>query len=53
MANSITLRNISGTWTLRTGGADLTESTQALKLTEQTGSTQIYFPKSDGAAGTQ
>ena len=47
MANPITLRKISGTWTLRGGGAVLAESTQALELTEQTGSTQIYFPKND------
>ena len=47
MANPITLRKVSGTWTLRAGGAILAESTQALELTEQTGSTQIYFPKND------
>ena len=41
MANPITLRKVSGTWTLRAGAAVLAESTQALELTEQTGSTQI------------
>ena len=47
MANPITLRKISGTWTLRAGRAVLAESAQVLKLREQTGSTQIYFPKSN------
>ena len=47
MANPITLHKINGAWTLRAGGAVLAESTQALELTEQTGSTQIYFPKND------
>ena len=47
MANPIILRKVGGTWTLRAGGSILAESTQALELTEQTGSTQIHFPKND------
>ena len=47
MANPITLRKISGAWTLRASGAVLAESTQALELSEQTGSTQSYFQKND------
>lgn len=47
MSNHITIRNASGTWTVRAGGAVLGESTDALELIEGDYPPVIYFPRSD------
>lgn len=43
----ITIRNASGTWTVRAGGAVLGESREALELTEGDYPAVIYFPRGD------
>jgi uncharacterized protein (DUF427 family) len=47
MADHIRIRRLSGTWTVRSGGAVLGESTQALELTEGDRPPVIYFPRAD------
>ena len=47
MATPITIRNAPGTWVVRTGGAVLAETTQALELTEGDLDPVIYFPRAD------
>lgn len=43
----ITIRKAEGTWVVRSGGAVLGESTQALELSEGDLEPVIYFPRSD------
>ncbi|MFU1477171.1 DUF427 domain-containing protein [Roseovarius sp. C7] len=45
--SKITIRNATGTWTVRAGGAVLAESTNALELTEGDYPAVIYFPRGD------
>ncbi len=47
MANNITIRAASGTWTVRAGGAVLGESKSALELSEGDLAPVIYFPRTD------
>lgn len=47
MADHITIRPLSGTWSVRAGGAVLGESTRALELTEGSYEPVIYFPRED------
>ena len=47
MADHITIRPAGGTWTVRTGGAVIVESTDALELREGDYPPVIYFPRSD------
>ncbi|GGE31931.1 hypothetical protein GCM10011360_19880 [Primorskyibacter flagellatus] len=43
----ITIRKAEGTWTVRSGGAVLGESRNALELTEGSYPAVIYFPRDD------
>ncbi|MBB05493.1 DUF427 domain-containing protein [Pseudooceanicola sp.] len=43
----ITIRKAEGTWTVRSGGAVLGESRNALELTEGDYPAVIYFPRED------
>ncbi|MCB1340837.1 MAG: DUF427 domain-containing protein [Pseudooceanicola sp.] len=47
MAERITIRKAPGTWTVRSGGAVLAESANALELDEQGYAPVIYFPRGD------
>lgn len=47
MADHIKIRKATGTWTVRSGGAVLGESTNALELSEGDYPTVIYFPRAD------
>ncbi|MEJ6395309.1 DUF427 domain-containing protein [Gymnodinialimonas sp. 2305UL16-5] len=47
MADHIKIRNASGTWTVRAGGAVLAESTKALEVNEGSYGPVIYFPRDD------
>ena len=49
MADHIKIRQATGTWVVRAGGAVIAESTQALELTEGSYPPVVYFPKSDVA----
>ena len=45
--SDITIRKAEGTWTVRSGGAVLGESRNALELTEGDYPAVIYFPRED------
>ncbi len=47
MAPKITIRNATGRWSVRAGGAVLGESANALELSEGDLDPVIYFPRSD------
>ena len=47
MADHIKIRKAQGTWVVRSGGAVLGESTNALELSEGDYAPVIYFPCSD------
>ncbi|MEY8830558.1 DUF427 domain-containing protein [Sedimentitalea sp. XS_ASV28] len=47
MANHIRIRKKPGTWTVRSGGAVLGETTAALELSEGDLAPVIYFPRDD------
>ncbi len=47
MSDHIRIRNAGGTWTVRSGGAVLGETTNALELSEGDMAPVIYFPRSD------
>ncbi|MDG4647674.1 DUF427 domain-containing protein [Roseibacterium sp. SDUM158017] len=47
MADHIKIRNASGKWVVRAGGAIVGESSNALELTEGTSPPVIYFPRDD------
>jgi uncharacterized protein (DUF427 family) len=47
MADHITIRNATGTWVVRAGGAIVAESSNALELVEGDGPPVIYFPRED------
>ncbi|WP_109466511.1 DUF427 domain-containing protein [Albibacillus kandeliae] len=47
MADHIKIRRAAGKWTVRSGGAVLGESTNALELTEGDYPPVIYFPRED------
>jgi len=47
MADHIKIRNASGTWVVRAGGAVLGESSNALELSEGDYGPVIYFPRGD------
>lgn len=47
MMNSIRIHKAEGTWVVRSGGAVLGESSQALELEEEGHSPVIYFPRED------
>ena len=47
MADHITIKPATGTWTVRAGGAVLGESADALELTEGDYKPVIYFPRAD------
>ncbi len=47
MADHIKIREVSGTWVVRAGGAVLGESNKALEVTEGAQSPVIYFPRDD------
>ena len=47
MADHISIRKVTGTWVVRTGGAVLAETTDAMELTEGTRAPVIYFPRGD------
>ena len=47
MADHIRMRRAEGTWSIRSGGAILGESTEALELTEGDYPPVIYFPRGD------
>ena len=47
MADHIRIRKAEGVWTVRSGGAVLAESSNALELTEGDYPMVIYFPRSD------
>lgn len=47
MADHITIKPATGTWSVRAGGAVLGESTNALELTEGDYPPVIYFPRDD------
>ncbi len=47
MADHIRIRNAEGTWTVRSGGAVLGESNNALELSEGDLPPVIYFPRQD------
>lgn len=49
MAEHITIRNAPGTWVVRTTGAVIAESSNALELTEGDLAPVIYFPRDDVA----
>lgn len=47
MSDHITIRKATGKWVVRSGGAILGESTEALELSEGDYAPVIYFPRSD------
>ena len=47
MADHIKIRKAPGTWVVRSGGAVLGESTNALELSEGDYAPVIYFPRDD------
>ncbi|SLN35161.1 hypothetical protein AQS8620_01198 [Aquimixticola soesokkakensis] len=47
LADHIRIRNATGTWVVRAGGAVLGETSAALELTEGDYPSVIYFPRSD------
>lgn len=47
MSTHITIRKAEGTWVVRSGGAVLAESTNALELSEGAYPPTIYFPRDD------
>jgi len=47
MADHIKIRKLNGTWTVRSGGAVLGESQNALELSEGDYPPVIYFPRDD------
>lgn len=47
MADHIRIRKTSGKWTVRSGGAVLGETTNALELSEGDLPPVIYFPRED------
>ncbi|MBK0327310.1 DUF427 domain-containing protein [Rhodobacteraceae bacterium F11138] len=47
MADHIRIRKADGTWTVRSGGAILGETTNALELSEGDYPPVIYFPRND------
>ncbi|MDU9002576.1 DUF427 domain-containing protein [Sedimentitalea todarodis] len=47
MADHIRIRRKPGTWTVRSGGAVLGETTNALELSEGDLAPVIYFPRTD------
>jgi uncharacterized protein (DUF427 family) len=47
MADHIKIRKAEGTWTVRSGGAILGESSNALEMSEGDYPVVIYFPRSD------
>lgn len=47
MAGEITIRKAAGKWTVRSGGAILGETENALELSEDDLDPVIYFPRSD------
>ncbi len=47
MTELITIRKASGKWSVRSGGAILGETTNALELVEGDLASVIYFPRSD------
>jgi len=47
MSSHITIRKAEGTWTVRSGGAVLGESDNALELFEGDRAPVIYFPRAD------
>lgn len=47
MADHIRIRKAPGTWTVRSGGAVLGETRNALELTEGSYPPVIYFPRED------
>ncbi|MEX0286550.1 MAG: DUF427 domain-containing protein [Paracoccaceae bacterium] len=47
MADHIQIRKAPGTWVIRSGGAVLGESTNALELSEGDYAPVIYFPRDD------
>ena len=47
MAGQIKIRNATGRWTVRAGGAVLGESSNALELSEDGYEPVIYFPRAD------
>lgn len=47
MTDQITIRKASGKWSVRSGGAILGETTNALELCEGDKDPVIYFPRSD------
>ena len=49
MADHTRIRRAEGTWTVRSGGAVLGESSRALELTEGDYPFVIYFPREDVA----
>lgn len=49
MADHITIRKAPGIWTVRSGGAVLGETSNALELSEGDLAPVIYFPRSDVA----
>lgn len=49
MTNHIKIRKVSGTWSVRAGGAVLGETKNALELVEGDYAPVIYFPRQDVA----
>ena len=47
MADHIRIRKAEGVWTVRSGGAVLAESSNALELSEGDSAPVIYFPRGD------
>lgn len=47
MGDRIRVRKVAGTWTVRSGGAILGETTNALELSEGDLAPVIYFPRDD------
>ncbi|MFT6784951.1 MAG: hypothetical protein ACJATG_000945, partial [Dinoroseobacter sp.] len=47
MATHIRIMRAQGTWSVRSGGAVLVESANALELTEGSYPPAIYFPRED------
>lgn len=47
MSEHITIRKAAGKWVVRSGGAILGESTEALELSEGDYAPVIYFPRGD------
>jgi len=47
MADHITIRKAPGVWSVRSGGAVLGESSNALELSEGDHASVIYFPRKD------